>query len=1123
MRLTSLLLCALLCPLAFAQGPVTYHDDFSGYAAGSDGSPTWDSDSPAWTVEDGKLLADSQSRSAILCTKSPRGRVQTIEVTLKLLRPSGESWKVAGIVLQDDERNYWHLALVQAPDGDGGRHFVELQECYDGAWLASSADKTRLTSLGGGQFDWEYNHPYRLKLELSRETLIGTISELDGTLRSKWGYKFDNPAVTQGTAGLDSGGFVAQFTDFAATVSEVLPARPVEKPVYAPCDTKGYAAIKSRATGFFRVEQIGGRWWLITPKGEAFYALGTDHANYNAHWCEKLAYAPYHRNCVAKYNDSQEAWAKSTGERLKSWNFNALGCGWSTGMKDQGLPRDEFISFGSGFSGLDNIAEKTTWTGFPNVFSPRWESYCDKRARSFCGRLAADPWIIGYFLDNELEWFGKNHKQWGLFDECLKKPAGHTAKTALLSFLKQRYPTIAAFNAAWGLKLPGWEAIEQGQEVLESSSAQANDDRMAFIHLIAERYFSVTNAAMKRHDKNHMNLGCRFAGWGPEGVMAIAGRYCDVFTVNFYGQVDLARGVSTDMPKQMAAYARECRRPMMITEWSFPAYDSGLPCEHGAGQRVATQAEKARCYEIYQTALMQFPFMVGSNYFMWVDEPALGISSTFPEDSNYGLVDVNDDPWVELTQMATRVNARVYEIHSGKTPELKLTLSGDGRTVSIANKGGVGASFALQTWVDGKEQSTRLTVAAGAKVERPTGLGKQPGGHTVAASADAERRLAETDRSDNSAVVQVYLPGAPWPSMPMLLARRIPVVVSNPSPTASADAVLVAPLARLGVPQQWAQPIVMAVDGKGETPAQVDGAGPAAELCFRVGSLAPYSSRTFMVYPRLVPGVSAPPALAAKVSENGFEVDTGAIVLTHEAKGADLLSAVRAGDLPLGRLIALMHQQLDQNLWVSADRTEEAKVYSGPVRFCADVTVACARGGSDTKTTAGEEGTYEARKAEPQAYRACYRLAAYPGQSWFSSQLLWVQNAASQPWRLAEYYHYALSAIGGTAADDQPARKLSGGVAGWENPKLGALYGYIPTAGSDLRAYFWRDPGPGAQHPDVSRKVDLVLKPGERYAEPQPTAIFFGCRGTAEQAQALATACRSSLVSDWRAFPAEKR
>jgi hypothetical protein len=36
--------------------------------------------------------------------------------------------------------------------------------------------------------------------------------------------------------------------------------------------------------------------------------------------------------------------------------------------------------------------------------------------------------------------------------------------------------------------------------------------------LVAEKYFSVCAAAIRKHDPNHMILGCRFAGSAPEIV-----------------------------------------------------------------------------------------------------------------------------------------------------------------------------------------------------------------------------------------------------------------------------------------------------------------------------------------------------------------------------------------------------------------------------------------------------------------------------------------------------------------------------------------------------------------------------------------------------------------------------
>ncbi len=1111
----SLTLCATW---AFAQSAAGFQDDFKSYPPESDGSPAWETDGIGWSVvPGGKFVAEMKSRSWALCAKTGRARVQTIEATLTVTGSIAQDWKVAGLLIQDDERNYWHLALVESPDAQGAKHFIELQECYDGQWLAASAEKTRLTVVENRGFEWEKNHPYRFRLDLAADTLSGTISELGGAVRGRIVFKLDNPlAVNTGTAGLDCGGFRAEFTDFAVNVTQA--ASPRSQPVvtYPPFDVKGCAAIRDTATGFFHVQHQDGRWWLITPTGEGFYAVGTDHANYMAGWCEKLGYAPYHKNCVAKYNGDEEAWARATSDRLKAWNFNALGCGWSPTMKGQGLPRCEFISFGSGFAALDDIAPQEHWTGFPNVFSPKWPIYCDKRAKSYCGPLKDDPWIIGYFLDNELEWFGKDGKPWGLFDECLKKPPGHSAKNAAIAFLQVRYPRIKALNVAWNTQFADWKALADSTAVIETSAPQADKDRLDFVRLIAEKYFAVTNAALKKYDPNHLNLGCRFAGFMPPGAIEACGQTCDVVTVNFYGQVDLEQGISPDMPKAFADYAARCKRPMMITEWSFPAYDSGLPCEHGAGQRVGTQAEKARCFDVYQTDLMRFPFMVGSNYFMWADEPALGISSTFPEDSNYGLVDVDDRPWPELTQTAARVNARVYEIHSGRTPEIAVTIAPDGRSLTLINSGGAEGSFALHVWVDGKETVSRQNLAAGAKVQTAVPGNATAGGHLVTACVDPEETLAEADRSGKMAARLVYAPGAKWLSSSGTASlSRIPILVSNPSPQ---------PLAQARFDQTLPDitgGTVTAVDG-GPVAYQFDAEGRQAELSFDAGPLPPHGCKTFFLYPGSAAASEGTSAVEAQVQEDAFEVTNGLLTLKHAARSGDLLTSITAGDLLLGRLQGLIHQRLGQNLWVAAEKTESVRCHSGPARFTADLTVAMMQSG-ETKTTAEKDGTYAPQTVRPHRFRACYRIALYPGQPCFSSRLLWIENSDTQPWRLASVFHYALSNIGGDQADDTSLKQLPAGVVAWTNTKLGGVLGCISFNTDDFKMMFWRDPDSNnSEHPDVWRDIEVTLKPGERYDEPQPAALFFGSKSAAHAAEIARTA-RTQRRVQCQLFEVERR
>jgi hypothetical protein len=226
------------------------------------------------------------------------------------------------------------------------------------------------------------------------------------------------------------------------------------------------------------------------------------------------------------------------------------------------------------------------------------------------------------------------------------------------------------------------------------------------VRLLAEKYFSITAAAIRKYDPNHLILGCRFAGQAPADIWDICGKYCDVVSVNIYPRVDFETGDMSDAEKMLAKYYAAAKKPLMITEWSFPALDAvdsrgkPLPSVHGAGMRVDNQEQKTKCCELLQGGLLRLPFIVGSDYFMYADEPALGISSGFPEDSNYGLVSESDKPYELLTKMFSRLNSQVYQIHSGEkkiewpAPEKaglpvmkkgKIKVENDGKRITVDN------------------------------------------------------------------------------------------------------------------------------------------------------------------------------------------------------------------------------------------------------------------------------------------------------------------------------------------------------------------------------------------------------------------------------------------------------
>ena len=42
------------------------------------------------------------------------------------------------------------------------------------------------------------------------------------------------------------------------------------------CRYGGYPETKAKATGFFRVEKIDGKWWFVDPDGHLFFSAGSD-------------------------------------------------------------------------------------------------------------------------------------------------------------------------------------------------------------------------------------------------------------------------------------------------------------------------------------------------------------------------------------------------------------------------------------------------------------------------------------------------------------------------------------------------------------------------------------------------------------------------------------------------------------------------------------------------------------------------------------------------------------------------------------------------------------------------------------------------------------------------------
>ncbi|MDD3886289.1 MAG: beta-galactosidase, partial [Victivallaceae bacterium] len=429
----------------------------------------------------------------------------------------------------------------------------------------------------------------------------------------------------------------------------------------------------AQENAFFTLcRQDDGRWFLRAPGGSDFFSLGVDQTSFYVHPCSKRGTVPYHDFCLKKYG-SESAWAVHTASRLNQWGFNTVGISDRPGlMYKQGLPFTVFAGIGSGCAFKSALKEPANWRNFPNIFDPGFPAEARKLARERCAPYKDNPLVIGYFLDNELQWRGSNPEHSDLFGDTLNLSAGNPAKIALVGHLRRMHKDdLKDFAAVWGVTLRDWQELADRRALPAAANPErAQAIKLAFHQEIAERYFSVISAAIREADPNHLLLGNRFSGTAPDFVLEAAGRHCDVISINTYPVFDPA---TTDFSQLKAFFDRihqKTGRPLFLTEWSFAALDAGLPCRAGGGMRVDSQRERALAAEKIQRFIASLPYFVGSSFLMYVDQSPYGRSPGSSENCNYGLVNENDEPYRELTTMFTRVNAEVLSLHRGETDEL---------------------------------------------------------------------------------------------------------------------------------------------------------------------------------------------------------------------------------------------------------------------------------------------------------------------------------------------------------------------------------------------------------------------------------------------------------------------
>ncbi len=426
----------------------------------------------------------------------------------------------------------------------------------------------------------------------------------------------------------------------------------------------GLKDIAFESTGFFRTEHDGRRWWLVTPEGSAFLSIGVVHLNSAGDAIGGTKRRPYRENIIAKHG-SIEDWAEVTYQRLRQWGVNTLGAWCSAELQDK-MPYTVILHMAGG-----------PWNegAVPDFFAPEFEA----RARDQAKRITKhvnDPYLVGYYLDNELPWALDHRFTPSIFDGYVQMEKVAPGKQALVRFFKDRYEAVGDFNQVWRPAIQDWTDLGGCKRLMPRKAGKARQDREAFVLEAARRYFKTSTKAIRDVDPNHLILGCRFI-WQtvPRAVVKACGEYCDVVSSNFYDTGMLGKVilwlVAGDLPRMPRAanlfrpYHELTGKPIMITEFSFRANDTEAPNTYPpsllAQPTVPTQKERAQRHRFYVSRWVSEPYMVGWHWFQYMDEPAEGRFDG--EDGNYGLVDITDTPHRDFIESFEETNKRAWQWH----------------------------------------------------------------------------------------------------------------------------------------------------------------------------------------------------------------------------------------------------------------------------------------------------------------------------------------------------------------------------------------------------------------------------------------------------------------------------
>jgi beta-galactosidase GanA len=274
---------------------------------------------------------------------------------------------------------------------------------------------------------------------------------------------------------------------------------------------------------------------------------------------------------------------------------------------------------------------------FADPFDPRWEASLRKRVQEIANLFRGKTYFAGWMADNE-----RSHR-----DIYRYVWSPHCA-VEFGKFLRQKYGAIEKLNGKWGASFASFdELLAMRPDPVTRDGAMYEDFRL-FSREILRRFNDTVLRIIHEEDPGRLVFTNRFMIGEARDVFENLDLYSgyDAIAVNVYPS-NIEVGYDRGERQYMELLHEKTGKPLLITEWSVPARDSGLyenyaHLDWSYPQTVATQEQRARQTAECLMQLYNLPYVIGAHWFTWSD------IDTKERQANRGLFDARGNPWTEL-------------------------------------------------------------------------------------------------------------------------------------------------------------------------------------------------------------------------------------------------------------------------------------------------------------------------------------------------------------------------------------------------------------------------------------------------------------------------------------------